>query len=413
MVNQGRKTIIIPSGEQQYRQMLTSAKSFRMHLDAHIERHPELFPSLITSGYNLIGWRKACAKINIARRRIRLRTSRGQYEDYTVHPCYVFPYLRGRTVDLSRGLLMRKHCLPYSAVARLEGKDSMFWYRAEMALARNSIIGTTVKKPQYLAKHILVDEHHCYLRQHKVYICTSVGAGCFLGAALSPSATAVDFQKAYGVFKAECLNLDLNYNPLIINIDGYKSTRKAMDELFVSSACLCCFLHGYIKIRTHATKQYDAYQHLVADKVWHCYRAPNRLSFLQRMAHLKTWTQHTIPQGAFKSAILKLCEKAHAYALFYDFNQAQRTSNMIDRLMRFQERKLQSNQQFHGTLYSANQAVRAHALLVNFCPYDDRTLHNYPNENYQSPFERLNQIRYRDNWLENLIVAASLGGYRQ
>jgi hypothetical protein len=29
------------------------------------------------------------------------------------------------------------------------------------------------------------------------------------------------------------------------------------------------------------------------------------------------------------------------------------------------------------------------------------------------PAEKLNGFRYHDNWLENLLVSASLGGYRQ
>jgi hypothetical protein len=31
---------------------------------------------------------------------------------------------------------------------------------------------------------------------------------------------------------------------------------------------------------------------------------------------------------------------------------------------------------------------------------------------WQSPAERLNQHRYHDNWLHNLLVSASLAGYR-
>ena len=78
--------------------------------------------------------------------------------------------------------------------------------------------------------------------------------------------------------------------------------------------------------------------------------------------------------------------------------------------MKFQDRRLYHSQHFHGTISSANDAMRAHALLVNFCPYSPQTIQC--NGNIQSPFEKLNGFKYRQNWLENLLVAASLGGNR-
>jgi len=78
--------------------------------------------------------------------------------------------------------------------------------------------------------------------------------------------------------------------------------------------------------------------------------------------------------------------------------------------MKFQDRRLYSTQHFHGTVASANDAMRAHALLVNFCPYNPQTIQKH--QGTVSPFEKLNGFKYRQNWLENLLVAASLGGNR-
>jgi len=78
--------------------------------------------------------------------------------------------------------------------------------------------------------------------------------------------------------------------------------------------------------------------------------------------------------------------------------------------MKFQDRRLYFTQHFHGNLESANQIMRAHALLINFCPYCPQTINS--NGGIFSPFEKLNGFRYRDNWLENLLVASSLGGNR-
>jgi len=57
---------------------------------------------------------------------------------------------------------------------------------------------------------------------------------------------------------------------------------------------------------------------------------------------------------------------------------------------------------------SANQIMRAHALLINFCPYSSVTIEN--NGGIHSPFQKLNGFVYRQNWLENLLVASSLRG---
>jgi len=83
---------------------------------------------------------------------------------------------------------------------------------------------------------------------------------------------------------------------------------------------------------------------------------------------------------------------------------------MLDRLMRFQDRKLFCSQHFHGTLQSSNKIMRANALLFNFCPYSQQTIQK--NGGIKSPFEKLNGFSYRENWLENLLVASSLRGNR-
>lgn len=94
----------------------------------------------------------------------------------------------------------------------------------------------------------------------------------------------------------------------------------------------------------------------------------------------------------------------------YDHPGCRRTSNMLDRLMKYQDRRLHSTQDFHGTLASAQAAVRAHALLMNFCPFSPQTVAN--KGGIHSPFAQVNGFEYRADWLENLLVAASLNGRR-
>ena len=67
---------------------------------------------------------------------------------------------------------------------------------------------------------------------------------------------------------------------------------------------------------------------------------------------------------------------------------------------------------FHGHLMTARVAygVRAGALLANFVPYCPRAA---VAEHYQSPAHKLNGFVYHKNWLHNLLISASMGGYRR
>jgi hypothetical protein len=58
----------------------------------------------------------------------------------------------------------------------------MFWYRAEVALGRPSLVGTTIKCPEKLPEHLLAEEKHTWLEGHKRYLSTTVAGGCLRGA---------------------------------------------------------------------------------------------------------------------------------------------------------------------------------------------------------------------------------------
>jgi hypothetical protein len=110
--------------------------------------------------------------------------------------------------------------------------------------------------------------------------------------------------------------------------------------------------------------------------------------------------------GPALEAILKLCSKADLFALANDFSHAYRTSNMLDCQLDALDRYLYAAYYFHGHFMSAEYQVRAWALLHNFLPYCPRTKIR---QRYQSPFHKINGFLYHDNWLQNLLVAASLG----
>lgn len=303
------QTIIIPIDEPEYVQQIKSRTVFRQRLDKLIIEYPELFPQTIGKGYSFCGWSKSNKKIKIARRIIRLEESESSIKDYLIHPCFIMPYLRGKTAWVSQGLLLRKYNTPYHAIATIFQNDAMYWYRAELSLSRFNIVGTTVKFLANMPQNILVDEHHSRLKGKKVYICTTVGSDCFLGASASDSVRYEDLREAYGVFKQEIKKLCSLYEPYTINIDGFPATKKAVRALFPDSTIILCFLHAYLKIKACGTKAYDEYFEIVSNKVWLIYATEDKRSFAQQIRRLSEWTEDFIPDSAFKTAILKLCKK--------------------------------------------------------------------------------------------------------
>jgi hypothetical protein len=66
-------------------------------------------------------------------------------------------------------------------------------------------------------------------------------------------------------------------------------------------------------------------------------------------------------------------------------------------------------QYFHRSLAAAKLAVRALALIYNFAPWNPATVRQ---QRFLCPAHRLNKSYYHDSWLQNLLISASLGGYR-
>jgi hypothetical protein len=95
----GHKTICIPCSQQQYEKVVGDPEKFRKFLDRQIEATPELFPPETNRGYRMkdiypsrkTGWRL---------RRIELRN----LDCYLVRPCFLMPYLSGRTEDVQAPL---------------------------------------------------------------------------------------------------------------------------------------------------------------------------------------------------------------------------------------------------------------------------------------------------------------------
>ena len=64
------------------------------------------------------------------------------------------------------------------------------------------------------------------------------------------TAGAEDLQAAYGVFKAEARDVQPDYRPQTVSVDGWASTHQAWLALFPLVVLLRCFLHGWLNIRS-------------------------------------------------------------------------------------------------------------------------------------------------------------------
>ena len=290
------------------------------------------------------------------------------------------------------------------------GRDPMYWHRLECSLGRFSLVGTTVRGAQSLPRHVVADEEHTTMAGKKVYLAATAGGGCCLGLALAESAGNDDLKAAYSVFRDEAHHLAPEYRPETVNIDGWPATRAARRALFEGVTITLCFLHAFLKIRDrakHLGETFDALRERVRD----AYHAPDARSFSQRLRRLRGWALAHVDKEVVKVKVLALCGKRGAFVKAYAHPGCHRTSDLVDRLLRRLDYHLYCGQHLHGSTTSAERGLRGWALIHNFAPSCPWTVRKTPG--LRSPAERLNGRLYHPEWLQNLLVSASLGGYRR
>ncbi len=226
---------------------------------------------------------------------------------------------------------------------------------------------------------------------------------------MTETADEVELTPAYGIFKQEAENVEPGYRPVTVNTDGWSATRLAWLALFPLVVVLRCFLHGWLSVRDRAKHLGEVFGTL-GDKVWHAYRAENRRQMAQRLRRLRSWAQQHLT-GPVLEQVLKLCGRSRLYGQAYDHPQGHRTSNMLDRVMRWMNRYFDQGLHLHGSITASERHVRAWALLHNFRPWSPAS--QRANRGYGCPAERLNRQRYEEDWLRNLLVSASMAGYRR
>jgi hypothetical protein len=397
-------TICLPIGKDAYRDLIDDPTRFRAWLDQSFRDHSELFPKAFAQGYRLKDDRRS-AKTGLRLRRVRLRAT-GQ--SFSVRPSFVLPYLVGWTDDVQAPLFLRAFGVPFWALDRVFGRGPTYWYRLEVSLGRNSIVGTTLRQAGP-PEHLLADEHHQTRDGQKNYIATTVAEGCCRGAALAQTANAEDLQVAYAVFKEEARDVRPDYRPRTVSVDGWAATHQAWLALFPLVVLLRCFLHGWLNIRSRG-KLSESFAEL-SKKVWEAFHASSRRGFAQRLRRLWEWAQGQELSTWLLEQVGKLCGRSKDYAEAYAHQGGHRTSNMLDRVMRSMSRYFEDGQHLHGSEKACERHCRAWALLYNFRPWNPAVAK--ANQGWQSPAERLNGHRYHDDWLHNLLVSASLGGFRR
>src|SRR2546428_3861102 len=396
------KSICVPfESEEHYATCVADPESFRQHLTAICGQHPELFPASINKGFVLHDTRWS-VKQQVMMRRLALKATA---EVFLVRPSFLMPSMVGRTAAVEKALSLRHWGVPFDALVSVFGRNAMYWYRAEMALGRPTIVGSTVKQPEKLPEHVLADEKHTWALGQEVSVPTTVGGGCILGATVTDAASADALEAAYGECAQEACELSPTYSPKTVCTDGWEGTQSAWRSLFPTVCILLCFLHSVLKIAKRCGRDRET-RTLILARVWAAYNSCTRAQFSQRLRRLREWANARPLKGALRQMVLTLCSKGPQFARAYRFPGAHRTSNALDRLMHHQDRRLYAMRYRHGTPDAARLAVRAMALQWNFHPYGARSRRNDPTR--RSPFHDLNGFEYHPNWLHNLLIASSM-----
>jgi hypothetical protein len=404
------KRITLPIELERYNHMVNDSAAFRRWLDQMIEQYPALFPHDISAGYLLHDILPASVKLPEVRlRRIRLcqENDQGQAQVFTLAPSEVLPYMTGYTDDVEKALFLRRFGVPFWGLTYVFGRNDGYWERLSRSFGCYSIVETTLKEPQKLPEHILADEKHVHFNGQTAYIATTVAQDCVLGASLALNAEEAALTEAYGYFKQEAQTLWPDYAPQTVNTDGWLATQKAWQALFVTITIIECFLHAFLKIRNRCKRLKTLFPQ-IKDYVWNIYHAPDAVDFRQQMTQFQAWAQQAVTDTALE-AIEKLAAKTERFVLAFDYPQAYRTSNTIDRLMEPMARWLFSARAFHGHWRSAELQVRAWALCHNFWPYCPRAK---VSQHYLSPAHKLNGFVYHQNWLHNLLISTSSAGLK-
>ncbi len=401
--SRGHKHICVPfASEAHYQACVEDVAKYRQHLTTMSQQHPELFPQALGHGYTFHD-RYQSRKQRCVLRRIKLTATR---EVFTLRPSFLMPYCIGRTDEVEKALFLRHWGVPFDALAYVFGRDAMFWYRAWLSCGRPNLVGTTVKHAATMPQDLVAAEKITWLAGAEVVVPTTVGGGCVLGISVAAQTDSESLKDAYGEFVTEATTVFPAYRVRSVCTDGFQATRDAWRRLVPQLILVLCFLHSILKLTERCR---GTLRHQVLERAWSVYHAVTKAQFAQRLRRLAEWARTSL-DGSVAQTIAKMARHRAEFMLAYDCPQAARTTNAVDRVHNQLDRVLYAMRYCHGQQASARLAVRAWALQWNFHPYGSRLRRDQPARS--SPFADLNGFHYHPNWLQNLLVASSMGGLR-
>lgn len=392
-------SIILPIKKEDYNEFITNKIKAKEMINSYIINNKELFPNKINKGYIFDGFTSKSIKVELKLRKIKIDD-----KIYRIYPSFLIPYCREIDKNLENGLLLSRYGVPFWIIAQIFGKSTMFWFRLVSYFGECSLLGSTVKRE--IPKNLLSDEKHTYLNGEKAYIATTVAKECILGSELSLTPDEAGLTEAYNVFKTEASNKEKEYKPETINTDGWKPTKKSLSKLFPKVVLILCFLHSYLKVRNVSKKHPKFIE--ISDKIWNVYKSPSKFVYHIRINELKEYGDK-MEDNIIKTKLLEIYDKKDELIKSLEHKNCYKTSNMLDRAMKQMDRKIFSMQNFHKTKESANKIIRGFCLIFNFVPCSPYNIKKHNGK--ISRVERLNNFSYSSNWLENLNVSTSLGGY--
>jgi hypothetical protein len=404
--NRGDKIIRLPISVQEYEKLSKDVVQFRVKLEELHRLYPEIFPTNFALGYEFHD-KRLSKKQGVSHRRIALRDG----SIYALYSHVWMPYMSGKSADSWYALLLIFFGVPFWVIVLGFGKNEMHWYRQFKHLGRFSLVGTSIKEVSKFPKSVAVDEKFTWLRGQQVYVAMVAGLNCLLGISLSLKSDEASLTEAYGTFKADIVRFKPNFELKSFVADGWSATNNAIKNLFSTAVGILCFLHSVIKIRNVATK--EVHKKELFDKVWQVYQQENTIDFSAKINDLKQWANQNIEKESVKEQINKMQNKSNLFQSYYACKSENlvplRTSNMVDRTMKTLDRFLFNHQYFHGHLATAQTFLKAFAILYNFVPFAPRTIRDKPTY-LASRMANINGFQYKENWLDNLLIAASGNG---
>jgi len=399
----GSQQICVPfETEAQYQGCGEDVVKYRQYLTKMSAQHPELFPQAIGGGYTFPDCSRS-RKQGVVLRRLKLKTTQ---EVFTLRPSFVLPYCSARTEEVEKALYWRHWGVPFAAVADVFGRDVMCWYRAWRSLGRPHLVGTSVKRADTMPQDLVAAEKLPWLAGEEIVVPTTVGGSCVLGLSVAQQTDRDSLEEAYGECVAEAREVFAAYRARAVCPDGFKPTREAWHRLFAPLTLVLCCLPSILKIKERCR---GALRRQGLDRAWHVYQAVTKRQFSRRLPRLSEWASAQL-DGPVAERVHKRVRHRADCTPAYDCPQAARTTNAVERLHNHLDRVLSAMRYCHGERASARLAVRAWARQWNFHPYGPRLRHDQPGRS--SPFADLNGFHYHPNWLQNFLIASSMGGLR-